>query len=85
MADSSAQNGILVSGDGRTAETFELMYFHLRMVGDVPRYLLDIGGATYKNVFLTDDDEFWPIKEDNLFGKLPRLTIKAADGSEKVR
>ncbi|EJD43996.1 hypothetical protein AURDEDRAFT_167047 [Auricularia subglabra TFB-10046 SS5] len=62
---------------------YEVTYFRLPVLGDMPRMILDVAGASYENMFL-DYQGSWPaLKEDMVFGRVPRLTIYNADGSKK--
>ncbi|KAH7096604.1 hypothetical protein BKA62DRAFT_719153 [Auriculariales sp. MPI-PUGE-AT-0066] len=65
-----------------TDVAYELVYYRFFSAGDVARLVLDYAGANYKNVFV-NRESMDAIKADQRFGKVPRLTIKAADGSEK--
>ncbi|EJD43986.1 hypothetical protein AURDEDRAFT_114492 [Auricularia subglabra TFB-10046 SS5] len=62
---------------------YEVTYFRVPALGDMPRMILDVAGASYENTFL-DFQVNWPaVKEDMVFGRVPRLTIHNADGSKK--
>ncbi|KAH7104388.1 hypothetical protein BKA62DRAFT_694541 [Auriculariales sp. MPI-PUGE-AT-0066] len=62
--------------------TYDLLYFPIyKARADVARLLLAAGGAQYTNS-APPPNEFGSVKNDQLFGKLPCLTVKQADGSE---
>lgn len=63
---------------------YEIHYFTATSRGDLPRMLLEVGEASYKNVFIDYAD--WPtVKDAKSFGKVPNLVIvDESDGSRKV-
>jgi len=80
-------------------KSYEVTYFNVRALGDLPRLLLDISGAKWNDSFVDDEvshlhilkpttkpciQSFITLKPFQRFGKVPRLTIKAEDGTESV-
>ncbi|KAH7092738.1 hypothetical protein BKA62DRAFT_785898, partial [Auriculariales sp. MPI-PUGE-AT-0066] len=61
--------------------TYELLYWPAWLVwADVARLVLAFGKADFKQVFITFE-EFPAIKQEQRFGKIPRLTIRSPDGN----
>ncbi|KZV91194.1 hypothetical protein EXIGLDRAFT_770160 [Exidia glandulosa HHB12029] len=64
------------------ATSYEVHYPTVTGRADLPRMLLEVGGASYRNVFI--DYAEWPVlKETKAFGKVPNLVIVESDGSRK--
>ncbi|KZV88601.1 hypothetical protein EXIGLDRAFT_772573 [Exidia glandulosa HHB12029] len=63
--------------------SYEIHYFAAISRGDLPRMLLEVGGASYKNVFIELADWKAGIKETKPFGMVPQLVIVEADGTRK--
>ncbi|KZV84950.1 hypothetical protein EXIGLDRAFT_753559 [Exidia glandulosa HHB12029] len=63
--------------------TYEVHYFSYPGRGDLLRMLLEVGGASYTNVFF-DWGKTWPAaKETMAFGVMPKLAVVESDGSRK--
>ncbi|KZV88608.1 hypothetical protein EXIGLDRAFT_678800 [Exidia glandulosa HHB12029] len=63
-----------------TETTYDVMYFQFPGMADISRLILETVGAKYTNTFITDES-FKPIKHEQRFGKVPRLTVKKPDGT----
>ncbi|KAH7090160.1 hypothetical protein BKA62DRAFT_67333 [Auriculariales sp. MPI-PUGE-AT-0066] len=62
--------------------TYDLLYFPISMaLGDTARLLLALGDAPY-TFSAPPANDFGSIKGEQLFGKIPRLTVKTSDGKE---
>ncbi|KZV87508.1 glutathione s-transferase variant 2 [Exidia glandulosa HHB12029] len=60
--------------------TYELLYWQIPGLADITRLILEAVGASYTNKFVTRET-FKEIKEEQRFGHIPKLTVKAPDGS----
>ncbi|KZV88605.1 hypothetical protein EXIGLDRAFT_772579 [Exidia glandulosa HHB12029] len=62
--------------------SYEVHYFEAPARAVLMRMLLDVSGASYKNVFVKRED--WPaLKPTMAFGVVPKLVVIEADGSRK--
>ncbi|KZV88604.1 hypothetical protein EXIGLDRAFT_751626 [Exidia glandulosa HHB12029] len=62
--------------------SYEFHYFEAASRGDLPRMLLEVGGASYQNVFV--DYAQWPeLKKTTAFGLIPKLVIVESGGARK--
>ncbi|KAH7092754.1 hypothetical protein BKA62DRAFT_723186 [Auriculariales sp. MPI-PUGE-AT-0066] len=63
--------------------TYDIFYPRLRGgLADTPLLLLALGEANYTLTAAPFRHEFGPLKDEQLFGKVPRLTIKSENGTE---
>ncbi|KZV81127.1 hypothetical protein EXIGLDRAFT_844892 [Exidia glandulosa HHB12029] len=62
--------------------SYEVHYFESAGRADLPRMMLDVAGAPYKNVFI-DFAKWSEVKDTMAFGKVPKLVVSESDGSRK--
>jgi len=66
-----------------SGDSFEILYFNTWGRVDVTQMILEYSGVPYENKTF-DRPEVWPaLKSEQKFGKVPRLSIKSADGTVK--
>ncbi|KZV88600.1 hypothetical protein EXIGLDRAFT_751623 [Exidia glandulosa HHB12029] len=65
------------------SHSYEIHYFESASRADLPRMMLEVAGAPYKNVFI-DFATWGEVKDTMAFGKVPKLVvIDDSDGSRK--
>ncbi|EJD44003.1 hypothetical protein AURDEDRAFT_114501 [Auricularia subglabra TFB-10046 SS5] len=65
------------------ATRYNVTYFKVPALADLPRMILDVAGVPYENTFFEYMGNWQTFKGDMTFGRVPRLTIFNPDGSKK--